>query len=137
MTVNEKIISVVSSHDISSQAELEHRLIQRGVRLTQSTLSRRLQKLMIAKEGGIYRILGAGSDKLPQVDIVLSPPNLLIIKTMPGFAAAIAYALDKGVVKDSIAGTVAGEDTVMVALKEGCSLKKVAKEIVIALKIKN
>jgi len=117
MRPDELILHLLETHDISDQAHLQALLAGQGHALTQPTLSRHLKKLGIRKHEGRYQRVESGGD-LGEVEIRRAPPNLLVLKTAPGFAPATAYALDEHAPAELVAGTVAGEDTVFIALAD-------------------
>ena len=86
-----------------------------GHDLTQSTLSRRLKRLGVQKVQGRYRRVEAPVAALPEVTLAVAPPNLLVLRTAPGFAQALALSLDAHPVA-GLLGTLAGDDTVFVAV---------------------
>ncbi len=137
MTPDQKILSIISGQDVTSQSQLERLLADRGVHLTQSTLSRRLKVLSIEKQQGAYRVVNPTGESLPAASIISAPPNLVILRTSAGFAPALAYVVDQQVSKDLIAGTVAGEDTVMIAIANPQKFQHAVKEIKALLKLKN
>lgn len=137
MTPDQKILSVISGQDVTSQSQLERLLAARGIHLTQSTLSRRLKALSIEKQQGAYRVVNQSGESLPSASIITAPPNLVILRTSAGFAAALAYVVDQQISKDLIAGTVAGEDTVMIAIASPHLFQRAVKEIKTLLKLRD
>ena len=137
MTPDQKILSVISGQDVTSQSQLQGLLAERGLHLNQSTLSRRLKALSVEKKQGAYRIVNQVGDSLPSATIISAPPNLVILRTPAGFAAALAYVVDQQISKDLIAGTVAGEDTVMIAIASPQMFQNAVREIKILLKLKD
>ncbi len=99
---------------IADQSELLAALAARGHVLTQSTLSRKLKVLGYQKQDGRYTQPGVPGFKLVSVTPVA--PNLLVLRTAPGFAGALAVRLDAHPLPGQ-AGTVAGDDTVFVAVQ--------------------
>lgn len=126
MRTDERILHLLEKHEITDQAHLQALLAKLGHDLTQPTLSRHLKKLQVRKVEGRYRRVEAGAAEFGGTELRLAPPNLIVLKTPPGFAPAIAYALDEKVAKDLIAGTVAGEDTVLVAVADPAKLHQAA-----------
>ncbi len=120
------ILEIVAAQPVASQEELRQRLDDRGFAVTQSTLSRDLRELRLARipspQGARYASpdsLGedhrtALEDVLPQffasVDGV---GELLVLKTIPGGAQPIAEAIDAQAFPD-VLGTIAGENTILV-----------------------
>ncbi len=118
MTVDELILRLIEKHELSDQAELLKLLARQGHALTQSTLSRHLKKLGVVKREGRYQRVELAERELPEAQILEAPPNLLVLRTTQGFAPALAYILDEKMPRELVAGTVAGEDTVFVALSD-------------------
>ena len=100
-------------------------LFKHGHDLTQPTLSRHLKKLHVQKSEGRYRRVDAPHVALPTFSIVEAPPNLLILRTDPGFASALAVKLDHAEIP-GLAGTIAGDDTIFLAVKGPRFLSSVA-----------
>lgn len=117
------ILELIQRHVISDQGQLLRLLEQHGTTLTQSVLSRRLKDLGITKKHGRYVAMTVASLSIVQ-RFVLSPPNLILIHTMPGHAGGLAYQIDEQQFPD-IAGTISGDDVVMIALVEGASIQEV------------
>ena len=120
------------AHRVGSQEELVARLSLSGIGATQATVSRDLDELgavKVKREGAIRYILPDQVDpafaatKLDRllgewVDSIAPAGNLLVLKTPPGSANLVANALDSADLAD-IAGTIAGDDTIFVALADG------------------
>ncbi|HXC15872.1 MAG TPA: hypothetical protein VNV60_00375 [Holophagaceae bacterium] len=129
MRPDELILQLLETREITDQAHLQALLAGQGHVLTQPTLSRHLKKLGIRKHEGRYQRVEPSSGDLGEVEIRRAPPNLLVLKTAPGFAPATAYALDERAPVDLIAGTVAGEDTVFIAVADPAKLDEAAAAI--------
>lgn len=112
--MDERIKEVLAAGTFSDQSELLDALAARGVLLTQSTLSRKLRALGYQKQGGRYLQSAEAAIKLISVTTVA--PNLLVLRTSPGFANALAVQLDMNGLPGQ-AGTIAGDDTVFVAIQ--------------------
>jgi transcriptional regulator of arginine metabolism len=115
MHVDELILRLLEVHPIADQTDLLARLSAEGHELTQSTLSRRLKRLGVQKVQGRYRRVEAAAQAMPEADVTAVPPNLLVVRTAPGFAQALGLALDRDPVPGQM-GTLAGDDTVFVAV---------------------
>lgn len=115
MDLDALILELLDGSPITDQGDLLLRLAAKGHELTQSTLSRRLKRLGVQKVHGIYRRAEAGAQILPGVSITEAPPNLLVLRTAPGFAQALGLTLDADPVPGQM-GTLAGDDTVFVAV---------------------
>lgn len=125
------ILALVEREQISSQEELRFKLKEMGFAVTQATLSRDLRELNVVKtpgENGEYKytILDHWAG-LPVRRCEVSG-NLLVLRTEPGMAPALAYRVDDLALPE-ILGTVAGEDTLLVVLVEGCDAWKVKKKL--------
>ena len=116
MDLDTLILRLLDDAPIADQGDLLGLLAARGHELTQSTLSRRLKRLGVQKVQGRYRRLEPTAQILPEVTIVEVPPNLLVLRTAPGFAQALGLSLDADPVPGQM-GTLAGDDTVFVAVR--------------------
>ena len=118
-------------HRIGSQEELVARLDLAGVTATQATVSRDLEELgaiRVRRDGAVhYRLpeqLETGEanrlDRLlaDWVTEIIAAGNLVVLKTPPGSANLVANALDAAALEE-VAGTIAGDDTIFVALVDG------------------
>lgn len=123
------LVEIVEAENIFSQEELMDRMSQRGITTTQATLSRDLKALNIRKlpsEG--YKLSRAAHTASPSVvngivRVEISFP-LCVIRTQAGYAAAVATYLDLHPT-DSILGTLAGDDTVLLGLRQGYTPQQV------------
>lgn len=125
-----KIIELISKYDIETQEDLADRLMKDGYNVTQATVSRDIRELKLTKvavDGGRqkYIILQKAepgmAEKYARVlkDGYVSmdmAQNILVVKTVPGMAMAVAAALDALQI-NSIVGCIAGDDTVMCAIR--------------------
>jgi len=134
-----KILDIIANNVISTQEELVKRLNEEGYNVTQATTSRDVQELRITKlmlSDGTYKYAVA---KLPEISInekmrtvftqclmsVDYANNIVVIKTFSGAAQAVAAALDS-FVWDEIIGSIAGDDTIMVVVRNEKSAKQLA-----------
>ena len=119
-----QILRLVAEGVVSSQGDLQRLLAEKGLNVTQATLSRDLQDLRIVKTAEGYRTLespAAGSGAEVRLERafrqflldVREAQNLLVLKTPPGGAQPLAAALDASRWPE-VSGTVAGDDTVLV-----------------------
>ena len=118
MDLDSLILWLLEEQPIADQGDLLVRLAALGHDLTQSTLSRRLKRLGVQKIQGRYRRAEASAQSLPGASIIEVPPNLLVLRTAPGFAQALGLSLDADPVAGQM-GTLAGDDTVFVAVLPG------------------
>lgn len=128
---HEKIIELIHKFDIDTQEELAARLNEAGFKVTQATVSRDIRALKMTKVAGKngksrYAILQdaphALGEKYTRVlkDALISMDlgqNLVVIKTVPGMAMAVAAALDE-LKWPEILGCIAGDDTIMCACRD-------------------
>jgi len=121
-----QILRLVSGQPIVSQEELRRRLAQQKMRVTQATLSRDLQELKLVKTQEGYRpatVLPEENGALPLPPLaralreflldIRPAENLLVLKTPPSGAQPLAAAVDASKFPE-IAGTIAGDDTVLI-----------------------
>ncbi len=116
------IKKLVRERDIANQAELVDQLDRAGIAGTQASVSRDIRELGLIKVEGRYRMPGrkvpAESGGTGELITALVPvgANLVIIRTVIGAASAVAAELDR-LELDDIAGTIAGDDTIFVAVR--------------------
>lgn len=138
------IRKILNDQKITSQEKLLALLQKQGFHLTQATLSRDMKFLRVAKvpdsdKGYVYRMAdeqdrirkNTGQDP-PPVNGFLSIDfafNLGVIKTLPGYASSIASAID-ALDSFSIMGTVAGDDTILLIMREGATKADVLNSLV-------
>ena len=128
----EKLLQIISETSIETQEQLLEELSRRGIQSTQATISRDIKQLHLIKEPtgqGRYRY--AVSAKRMHLNFaerqrtifrecVMSvdfAQNIVVIKTMPGMANAAAAALDS-MEYDQIIGSIAGDDTIFLVLRD-------------------
>lgn len=117
------IRELIESNTVSSQRALLKALRRRGLRVTQSTLSRDLVELGIVKRAGRYVVQDAPAQD-PQaidyskvvLDIVPCGPHLAVVKTVVGQAQPVAVRIDEAD-DAAIVATLAGDDVVFVATR--------------------
>jgi transcriptional regulator of arginine metabolism len=120
-----QILDLLKAETVTDQTELRRKLAQRGIRVTQATVSRDIRELGVAKTREGYRLSAATepvAQPQPPLPVVLKEflrevrqaANLVIVKTHPGNAHTVAVALDSAGWGE-IMGTVAGDDTIFVA----------------------
>lgn len=114
MQLHAAILRHLDARPIEDQGELLSLLRSEGFELTLSTLSRHLKKLGVRKELGVYRPVEGATAGLPPCTLHKVPGCLLVLKTQPGFAGAVALALDSAKLVH-MAGSVAGDDTIFIA----------------------
>ena len=128
------ILSLVSRERLSSQEEIRARLRGLGLEATQSTISRDVEELGLARvhdhDGVRYVVPGNGEGSSPapmrmlrhllqEFALSFTPAdNILVVRTPPGAANAVAEGLDRVGLAD-VAGTIAGDNTIFVLAREG------------------
>lgn len=133
---------IISSQELGSQEELLTALQNEGFKLTQATLSRDLKQLKVAKAASMrgdyvyvlpndtmYKRVSTPAQvkEMMQVPGFLSinfSGNMGVIKTRPGYASSIAYNIDNNDI-EQILGTIAGDDTIFIVVKQGATEKEV------------
>ena len=100
-----------------------------GTPATQSSVSRDLEELGIVKHQGHYtlpRVDGATARGLLSLD--QSGDSLVIARTMPGLASAVAVDIDAAALSE-VVGTIAGEDTIFIAVRDAKAQRPTIKRI--------
>ena len=127
---HEKIIELIGQYEIETQEELADRLRDAGYQVTQATVSRDIRELKLTKvamKSGRQKYAAwetAGEELSEKYIRVLRDgfvsmdmaQNILVIKTVPGMAMAVAAALDALNISE-IVGSIAGDDTIMCAIR--------------------
>lgn len=142
----ETLKMLISSKELSSQEELLRALKKEGIKITQGTLSRDLKQLKVAKAASMngnyiyvlpnetmYRRVASPrtAREMLQTSGFLAinfSGNMGVIKTRPGYASSIAYNIDNGNIED-ILGTIAGDDTIFIVVKEECDRENVLRSL--------
>lgn len=133
--LNEDIIRLINE-GIKDQKDLLNQLIKLGYDITQSTISRKLKQLGVIKLHGKYQKIIATPEI--KVDIAFSAPNMLVIKTVPGHAGALATKIDNLLTNNDqypeFLGSIAGDDTIFMVVdttkKNRESIVRKLKEII-------
>ncbi len=113
-----KVAELIRKRRIGNQAQLVHELQKSGIDATQASVSRDLNELGVVKVSGVYRLptLEAGQSALvDRMSVDRAGDNLVIVKTGPGHAQLAAVHIDKARIS-GIIGTVAGDDTLFIAV---------------------
>jgi transcriptional regulator of arginine metabolism len=113
----EKTLALVQARRITTQQKLLDLLQRGGVPATQSSVSRDLEELGIVKHRGFYRLPQApdGASAAGLLSLVPAGDCMLVARCEPGLASAVAVEIDRARISE-IAGTIAGDDTIFVAL---------------------
>ncbi|HYD41659.1 MAG TPA: arginine repressor [Anaeromyxobacter sp.] len=129
----ETVARIIRTRRIGTQEELLAALAEAGERATQATLSRDLARLGARRvsrpDGGAFYELPPEGDPLAllrgQIASIGANGSLVVIRTVPGSANAIARAIDLAQVPE-VLGTIAGDDTIFVAPGAGLRPERVA-----------
>jgi transcriptional regulator of arginine metabolism len=124
-----RLLSLIKAKPFGTQAELRESLERAGVPATQSSLSRDMEELGIVKHRGHYTVpKSKGAAARGLLSLELAGDNLVIARTEPGLASAVAVQIDGAAIAE-IVGTLAGEDTIFVAVHDSKAQRIVMKKI--------
>jgi transcriptional regulator of arginine metabolism len=138
-----QILEIVRTGRPATQKELRRKLADRGIHVTQATVSRDIEGLGLVKTREGYRLPGApepAGQRQPGLSVILKEflleirlaSNLVIIKTRPGNAHTIAVGLDSTAWSELV-GSVAGDDTIFLATADPRQAARLQKRILSAL----
>jgi len=125
----QKILSLIQAKPVGTQADLRTLLERAGLPATQSSVSRDLEELGVVKHHGHYtlpRTNGAAVRGLVSLD--QAGDSLVIARTIPGLASGVAVEIDAAKIPE-IVGTIAGEDTIFIAVRSATDQRAAIKEI--------
>jgi transcriptional regulator of arginine metabolism len=140
----EKILELIARYEIETQDELIEFLGEEGYNVTQATISRDIRELDLVKvttpDGAYKYVVSHVSRKSPRqtglmthsvtdtVTGIVCAQNIVVIKTTPGMAQAVAISIDR--IPDSdILGCVAGDDTIMIVTHDNNTAEAVASKL--------
>lgn len=109
------ILELVNRGSVHTQQDIASALARRGVRATQATISRDIQELGLVRSGAGYRSSAALVSELVMSIELIEP--LAVIRTPPGTANLVARRIDEAALP-GVAGTVAGDDTIIAVLRK-------------------
>ncbi len=142
----EALKMLIASMELGSQEEVLQALEKEGFKLTQATLSRDLKQLKVAKAASMngkyvyvlpndtmYKRITRPRTALEMLQTsgfisISFSGNMGVIKTRPGYASSIAYNIDNSE-SSNIIGTIAGDDTIFIVVKEGASHEAVKEDL--------
>ena len=114
----QKILNLIRAKPIGTQEALRAHLERSGVPATQSSVSRDLEELGVVKHHGRYALPHANGDATRGLLSLDTAGEILIVaKCLPGRASAVAVEIDDAAIPE-IVGTLAGEDTIFIAVRE-------------------
>lgn len=138
-----KIMEIISTRNVETQEQLLEALQQEGFRATQATISRDIKELRIVKELtslGTYRyttssneVTGSFTTRLNTIfrECVIGfdyAQNIIVVRTLPGLASAAGSAIDS-MNLSTVVGSLAGDDTVMIVMRDNNSAAAFCGEI--------
>ena len=136
-----KILEIIEKYDIDTQDTLIQRLGEEGIVATQTTLSRDIRDLQLIKTmtpRGTYKyaVSHGRKETIPVINSsitksvikVVAAKNIVVIKTFPGMANAIAVCIDS-LHHNDIVGSVAGDDTILLVMKDFEKAKLIESEL--------
>ena len=139
---HDKIIEIIATNVVETQEQLAALLKDAGYDVTQATVSRDIRQMKLTKqatEDGRYKYVYTTADSDVMQDKYVSvlkagyvsmdvAQNLLVIKTVSGMAMALAAAID-ALDFPQVVGCIAGDDTIMIAIKSNEEAKEVMEEL--------
>lgn len=133
----EAIRQIIANNGAKNQDEVLNMLLAKGFNSTQATLSRDFKEIGVVKlhdprNGYVYKLSPAGvpAGSVPDhinvsgIKSIEFSNSFAVVKTQPGFAGAVASIIDNNVVNE-IVGTIAGDDTVLLVIREGYTREQV------------
>ncbi len=138
-----KILEIITRETVETQNQLIEALAAEGIRSTQATLSRDIRDMHLIKElsaDGVYRHTAGSRDGVLDHDLRLKKifresvvdyavaQNLVVIKTLPGLADAACSTLD-GMEIPGLVGSIAGDDTAFLAMRDNQTAENFCEEI--------
>jgi transcriptional regulator of arginine metabolism len=137
-----KLLAIVRERNVATQAELVSLLKKAGFTCTQVSVSRDIHELRLAKRDGLYAapVDGAGEDGVPPPEVLkgqmrgflkrvaVAGSHLIIVSTLSGTAMGVALYIDHSG-WPGVVGTVAGDDTVFVAVSGRPARSRVLKNL--------
>jgi len=126
----EIILNLISARFVASQQELASILRKNGFTVTQASISRDLEELGVVKSEGSYRLpqkaVGAGVFGIQS--LVTAGDCMIVVKCLSGLASAAAVRIDSAKIEE-IVGTIAGDDTIFIAVKDQRSQRSAMRRI--------
>ena len=121
---------MISAERIASQAELAARLRAKNIEATQASISRDLDELGVIKASGVYTVpqKPRAEGFYGLVGLRPSGDSLVVAKCGSGLASAAAVRIDAARIPE-IVGTIAGDDTIFIAVKDAAAQRQVMKKV--------
>jgi transcriptional regulator of arginine metabolism len=126
----QKILDLIRARRIGTQLELAAQLERAGFGATQSSISRDLEELGVVKQRGRYTVPAAPAGAAARGLLGLEPAGecLVVARCEPGLASAVAVEIDRAAFPE-IVGTIAGEDTIFIAVPERKAQRAAVKKV--------
>jgi len=125
----QKILDLIRAKPIGTQEDLRTLLERGGVAATQSSVSRDLEELGVVKHHGHYTLPRTNGNAVRGLlSLDQAGDNLIIARTFPGLASAVAVEIDGAAISE-VVGTIAGEDTIFIAVRDVKAQRSAVKEI--------
>lgn len=145
----QKILELIEKYDIDTQEMMIEKLAESGIIATQTTVSRDIRELKLVKgisQAGVYKYVlpfAAKEAEAPVLNFALTESvvkidcagNIVVVKTYPGMANALAVCVDS-LEQPHIVGSVAGDDTILLVVKNDEVAVEVCRELKSAFKVK-
>lgn len=130
---HQQIQKLIRGEEVHTQEQLAQLLKRRGIEATQVTLSRDIRELGLVKTAQGYSDLGNPTSNFHSLArefmvSAVAAQNLVVIRTSPGHAMSLAIALDTET-WPNIVGTIAGDDTIFVAMPDARQASAFAREL--------
>lgn len=123
------ILNLISIQQIGTQEELTELLEKQGFGANQSSISRDLVELGVVKANGFYAIPQKNNyASLGLQSLEIAGESLIVAKTETGFAGAVCVRIDNAKIPE-IVGTIAGEDTIFIAVRNQKEQRVVLKKV--------
>ena len=130
---HKKILEIINDQDIETQDELQEALVKEGFNVAQPTVSRDIQELMLVKvafEKGKYKYVQSNNKEVRFSNLLIQTittvdyaMNIVVVKCYTGMAQAACAMLDS-MNYSQILGTIAGDDTIFILLKNEENARK-------------
>jgi len=124
-----EIARIITARPIATQQELAGELAHRGFTVNQSSISRDIVDMGLIKINGAYSMPPPIAGELMRVQLDTAGDNLVVAKTEIGQAQPVAVTIDRAGIS-GIVGTVAGDDTILIATKDAASQRAVLGRLV-------
>jgi transcriptional regulator of arginine metabolism len=126
----EVMLKLISAERIASQAELARMLRSRNFDVTQASISRDLDELGVVKASGVYTLpeKRSGSGFFGLRNLQPSGDSLIVARCDSGLASAAAVRIDAARIPE-VVGTIAGDDTIFIAVRDERSQRQAMKKI--------